>query len=135
MKCIGQAPIKTALSEFNDEDRVTPLPSSQQLLVLSFTINPVCEVEHPAAIILDFISLYNFVGTLRNKKCNQTLHPVTVSSIQLMDSHHGCHYLLRNTGTTMSKYKITNMLAQHSKQEFGDLTQKQQRKVNCVTAV
>lgn len=72
---------------FNDRDTLVTT-----VFIVTFTINPVCEVLHPAGIVLNVGSLYDFQGATGNQK---TTNPVTVSSIQLMGYDHGCHYLLK----------------------------------------
>lgn len=97
----------------------------------AFTINPAHEVEHPALIILK-LCLHDCQGEIKispNKK-NQ----VTVSSIQLTEHYHERHYLLRNTGTTMSKYKNYNHVGTTQVTGFEDLTQSNRKETRLVTS-
>lgn len=52
---------------FNDQDRVVLMRSSQQIFIFTFTINPVFELLHPAAIILNLGCLHYFQGPTENE--------------------------------------------------------------------
>lgn len=86
--------LKTALSEFHRTEQADFDALITAIFIFTFTINSACEVFHPAVIILNVGCLDYFQGATENTYKDFT-EQVTVSSIQLMDYHHGYHYLLK----------------------------------------